>query len=193
MRAVLRGAGGGGAGPLRSPHLLPLLGADAGAVRRAVLRRVPGGAGPGEAAAGPGGGERGQARGEASAGPCGITPRSSRSAAGGGRERKADGGAAVAALGSAARVLTRRCPSVPFCCWALVAPRAAGSRAQRVATRRGWGPGSAAGLGLEKLRSGMALRTGPCGAMRGRTNAVRGEELLLRWARDHSEVVREMK
>lgn len=142
---------------------------------------------------GRGGGERGQARGEASAGPCGITPRSSRSAAGGGRERKADGGAAVAALGSAARVLTRRCPSVPFCCWALVAPRAAGSRAQRVATRRGWGPGSAAGLGLEKLRSGMALRTGPRGAMRGRTNAVRGEELLLCWARDHSEVVREMK
>lgn len=47
MRAVLRGAGGGGAGPLRSPHLLSLLGADAGAVRRAVLRRVPGGAGPG--------------------------------------------------------------------------------------------------------------------------------------------------
>lgn len=35
---------------------------------------------------GRGGGERGQARGEASAGPCGTTPRSSRSAAGGGRE-----------------------------------------------------------------------------------------------------------
>lgn len=52
MRAVLRGAGGGGAGPLRPPHLLPLLRADAGAVRRAVLRRVPGGAGPGEAGTG---------------------------------------------------------------------------------------------------------------------------------------------
>lgn len=47
MRAVLWGAGGGGAGPLRAPDLLPLLGADAGAVRGAVLRRVPGGAGPG--------------------------------------------------------------------------------------------------------------------------------------------------
>lgn len=52
MRAVLRGAGGGGPGPLRPPHLLPVLGADAGAVRREVLRGVPGGAGPGEAGTG---------------------------------------------------------------------------------------------------------------------------------------------
>lgn len=41
VRAVLRGARRGGAGPLRPPHLLPLLRADAGAVRCAVLRRVP--------------------------------------------------------------------------------------------------------------------------------------------------------
>lgn len=49
---MLRGIRSGSAGPLRPSHLLPVLGADAGAVRRAVLRGVPGGAGPGEAGTG---------------------------------------------------------------------------------------------------------------------------------------------
>ena len=43
LRTVLRGPG-----PLRPPGVLPLLHQDAGAVRAAVLRRVPRGAAPGE-------------------------------------------------------------------------------------------------------------------------------------------------
>lgn len=58
VRAVLRGAGRGGLGPLRAPDLLPLLRADAGALRRPVLRRVPGGAAAGEAGPGAAGASR---------------------------------------------------------------------------------------------------------------------------------------
>lgn len=65
MCAVLRGAGRGGLGPLRAPDLLPLLRADAGALRRPILRCVPGGAAAGEAGPGAGGasGRPGQLRG----------------------------------------------------------------------------------------------------------------------------------
>lgn len=53
LRAVLRGPGGHGAGPLRPPGVLPLLHQDAGPVRAALLRRVPRGAAPGARGAAP--------------------------------------------------------------------------------------------------------------------------------------------
>lgn len=156
MRAVLRGAGGGCAGPLRSPHLLPLLGADAGAVRSAVLRRVPGGAGPGEASA-----WRGAAF---------LAVR--------GNERRAG----VAASGSAVRVLTRRCPAVPHCCRVLAAPRAA----QRVATRRGWGQGWDVGLwGWGNFAQGYGCksvqRCGEGGMLQEEKSCCVGGEIAERW------------